>query len=194
MNRREQIIQVVVNKIKQNNLASQISLASIAKEVNIGKSTIYEYFDSKEELLKAAFFTFIEETVHSVTLADDISTYTFEELFKNQMKRLLEAATQSRLIIETLQPKFAGRFSEQTRDEMKIIIDNIRDKIRGRFITFFEKGIEEGIVKDTMNELDGLMITNIVVGTIITYTYPNLQIEIDQVINKLYETIIKLVS
>ena len=39
LSRKEQIIEVVINKLKENSL-TDISLASIAKEVNIGKSTL----------------------------------------------------------------------------------------------------------------------------------------------------------
>lgn len=194
LSRRDQIIEVVISKIKQNNLPTDISLASIAKEVNIGKSTIYEYFSSKEELLKSALFTFLDETVNTVTLDEDITNLTFEEVFKEQMKRILLAASQTRIIIETLQPKFASQFSDGAREEMKQTMQGIRDKIRNRFYTFFEKGISEGIVAPTINELDGYMVTNLVVGTIITYTDPDINIGVDVVINKLYETVIKLVS
>ena len=194
MSRRDQIIQAVITKFKENNISASISLTSIAQEVNIGKSTIYEYFSSKEDLFKAALFTFLEETVEKVTLDEDISEYTFEEVFKKQMKQLLEAASQTRLIIESLQPRFISQFSDESRDEMKLTMEGIRDKIRARFIVFFEKGINEGIVTPSIDITDGYIVTSLVVGTIITYTDPNMTIEIDIIVNKLYDSIIKLVK
>ncbi len=193
MNRKDQIIQVVINILKQNAL-TDISLTSIAKEVNIGKSTIYEYFSSKEELLKEALFAFVEETINTVTLDEDITQFTFEDLFKEQMRRLLKAASTSRIILETLQPKFAAQFSEETRNEMKQTVENIRDKISKRFYTFFEKGIAEGVVSSNMTPLDGYIVTSLVVGTIFTYTDPKMELDVEVVNNKLYDSMLKLIN
>lgn len=194
MSRRDQILEVVIDKLMKNSLTSDISLASIAKEVNIGKSTIYEYFSSKEELLKSALFTFIDNTIKTVTIEQDTNFYTFKELFKEQMRRLLEAAALSRVVIETMQPKFAAQFSEEAREEMKSVMEGVRDKIRDRFISFFEKGIEEGVVSSTIDPLDSYMVTNLIVGSIITYSDPRIELELNLVVDKLYETVLKLLQ
>ncbi|HZJ99479.1 MAG TPA: helix-turn-helix domain-containing protein, partial [Tissierellaceae bacterium] len=49
--RREQIIKAAIKVFGRNNF-HKTKMDDIAKEVQIGKSTIYEYFDSKKDLFE----------------------------------------------------------------------------------------------------------------------------------------------
>lgn len=194
MNRREEIILATIKILKKNNFREDFSMSSIANEVSIGKSTIYEYFQNKDELLRAALFHFIAQNIEQVSIQDDIDKLTFEDLFKAQVTRLLEASNNSRVMIEAMRPKFMERLPEHVKNEIKTVMEGVRDDLRKRFIKYFEKGVKEGILKSSLTVLDGFVFTSLIAGAIITIGDPNQTLTVEEVVNKLYDTVVRLAN
>lgn len=194
MSRKEEIIQATIKVLQRNDFRDDFSMSSIAKEVNIGKSTIYEYFQNKDDLLRDALFHFIQQNIEQVTIQDDLETFTFEELFKAQVTRLLEASNNSRVMIQAMRPKFMEKLPEEIRMEIKVVMDGVRENLRQRFTKFFEKGVFEGVLTNKLTPLDGYVFTSLIVGAIITIGDPNQTLSIQQVVDKLYDTIVILGS
>ena len=192
MSRKDQIIEAAIKILHQNDFREDFSMATIAKEVNIGKSTIYEYFQNKDELMKAALMHFINKNIEQVSIADKVDEMSFEELFKAQITRLLEAANNSRVMIEAMQPRFVEKLPEEAKVEMKEIMEGIRSKLQERFMLYFAKGVEEKILTKQLSFLDGYIFTSLIVGSIITFSDPRQQLSVEEATNKLYETIVIL--
>ena len=51
---KDRIIEVAINHIKNIDQINHLTMASLAQDANIGKSTIYEYFKSKAEVIEKA--------------------------------------------------------------------------------------------------------------------------------------------
>ena len=193
MNRRDQIIEAVIEYFKTGDIKNDFSLTSIAKEVNIGKSTIYEYFSNKDELFKEAAQEYIVRIIGTIQLDVDYSVLSFEELFKMQMRTVFNAASGSRVLFETLR-KHRSEQMTGPKPEMRQIMENLRSELEARFLLFFQKGIEEGIISSTNQEVEGLMVSSLVVGTIVTYSDPRNKFTTDEVVDALYTTVLKIMN
>lgn len=192
MSRRDEIIDAVINILTESNFREDFSMSTLAKRVNIGKSTIYEYFQNKDEVLKASLMKFIQDNVRDVALEGDVTGMTFEDLFKGQVTKLLDAASNSRVIIQAMQHGFVEKFPPEMRLEMKELMERIRAQLQKRFISYFEKGITDGVMTNQLTFLDGYIFMSLIVGSIITFSDPKTVTPTEDVVNKLYETIIKL--
>ena len=60
MNRKDEILEAVINVFQQEGFSTDLKLSQIAEKVNIGKSTIYEYFKTKDEIYKEAILKIIQ--------------------------------------------------------------------------------------------------------------------------------------
>ena len=106
MSRKEQIINALIAKFGETGFNTDFTMSELAKDVNIGKSTIYEYFSNKDEVLKEALITYIHQIINDVDVIKNIDELTFEEAFKQQLKALFEAGFRSRTVMETFTPGF----------------------------------------------------------------------------------------
>ena len=84
---KNKILDCTIEMLKAGDIDT-ISMSKIASSANIGKSTIYEYFSSKEELVKEAL-----KRVIDIALEDFLSVKmgkTLYESYYNHMKKGLE--------------------------------------------------------------------------------------------------------
>ena len=51
MARKEEILDALIEIFRAQGIGSDFTMSQLAKEVNIGKSTIYEYFKTKDSLI-----------------------------------------------------------------------------------------------------------------------------------------------
>ena len=74
----------------------------------------------------------------------------------------------------------------------KEINKTLRSKIEERFVSYFQKGIQEGVINPQHTMGNMLTIPSMVVGAIIMYTDPQFKTDIEVVIDSLHAAIIKL--
>ncbi|WP_018248795.1 TetR/AcrR family transcriptional regulator [Orenia marismortui] len=108
--KRKEIIEGTLMALSKKEL-SELKIADIAKEINMGQSTIYEYFKNKDELIKQALEYFLQEL------------YIPEE---NEELTVLE---EFELILE----KFKRQIEEERTNEINILIDVFYQGIKGDF-------------------------------------------------------------
>ena len=196
MSRRNQIIDALLDLFNEDGFTSEFTMSQIAESVNIGKSTIYEYFSNKDELFMATVFKFIENSIDEVRISDDIIDQGFEAAFKAQLSALLKVANKSRRLLEALSPTFRKKLPEEGQGKIKLIVEQMRVQLTQRFTGYFEKGIEEGIIKANQEIENAFVITSLVVGSIISYSNAeeDYGFTIEQVVNKVYDSVLKILN
>ncbi|MBE0700534.1 MAG: TetR family transcriptional regulator, partial [Acholeplasmataceae bacterium] len=105
---KDKILGVVIEYIKNDTSYEKITLSKVAKSANIGKSTVYEYFGSKDEL--------IEETCrfllmhYQAILFGTLEAATFEAAFREQIKKILLVMKDAQNIMEIILNKHHDEF------------------------------------------------------------------------------------
>jgi AcrR family transcriptional regulator len=194
VSRKDQILDALIVTFNEKGFKTDFSMSELADCVGIGKSTLYEYFSNKDEILKDAVIKYVNLSIESVNIGSELVDLPFEEAFKKQLVIILSVASKSRNLLETINPGFVQKLPETMREEMKQKMESTRDQIRDRFISFFAKGMKEGIFDPNVDIKKASVVTSLVVGSIITFSDPNLSIDIDEFVDNIYEGVLKIMN
>lgn len=143
-NKTELIYQTTIELLNEIGL-SEISMSKIAKRANISSSTIYFYFESKEDLLIKLYFK-LKEQMHEkmfIGVTADMSVKAaFEKILRNYSSYIVNNQANFLLMEQFLDSPF--------------IQNACKDPNGGVFkpmYPLFERGIKEGLFKDSETNL-----------------------------------------
>ena len=151
--KKTKIIDAFMQLACENPNLQEISVKLIAEKAGIGKGTVYEYFDSKDEIIKDAVELIIDKMfVHY--LVDDYDNLNFEDALMKYIHNNYEAA------------KKVGEYSHYNsftiRETFKYV--NMKDFLHTKIMTLLlksvtlfktrvvDRGIEEGIVDPDIDD------------------------------------------
>jgi AcrR family transcriptional regulator len=159
--KRDRIIEAAARVFAQKGYAGS-SVADIAVKAEIGKGTIYAYFDSKEDLFFAVFEWFILQTGTaakvSVSHLGGSATQRLEVLSDSIMGMWDEIQDVFTLTIEF----WAASSSSQIRDRFKEAFRRLYNEFRGLVVALIRDGIERG---EFRSDVDSASIAAALVGT-----------------------------
>jgi len=126
-------------------------VADIAVQAEIGKGTIYAYFDSKEDLFFAVFEWYMMQTGAaakvSVSLLGGSAAQRLEALSDSIMGMWDEIKDAFTLTIEF----WAASSSSQMRDRFKETFRRAYEEFRGLVVALIRDGIERGEFRSDVN-------------------------------------------
>ena len=192
MNRKDEILGAVISKIQEEGFSTDLTISQIAKKVDIGKSTIYEYFKTKDDIFKEALLKISSDSINAIISVDNIESMSFEEAFKVQFKKILEVSYKSRLIYQVFSKDFIHRMPSSIKEDLKQRISGTRETIENRFMMIFIKGTEEGLLRKNINPSKSLVFSSLIVGAIFRYSNSTVEISLDNFVDEIYKTIVKL--
>ena len=134
---KDKIIDCTVEMLKAGDIDT-ISMSKIASNANIGKSTIYEYFPSKEELVKTAL-----KRVVDIALDDFLSVKmgkTLYESYYNHMKKGLEIAYDA---IKLVGYPSTNNISFMNKEEINEMVSGALLPVFERLVEIYNQGVEE---------------------------------------------------
>lgn len=190
MNTKEKIVTTVVEMLKQNVKYEDISMALVAEKVGIGKSTIYEYFNSKSELLLYCTEKLVDQLVHDL-FDFDLNQYTFHDALIKQLQCFLKY---------NISPYYAVPFITENKtlftdefDKVEEFLIELQNKISGRFSLIFKKGIEENIIKHIDNKYVFYVLNSIIFSSVAIHTYLK-ENEKAEFFETVFEVIVKVLN
>lgn len=192
MSRKDEILDAVISKFQEEGFSTDLTISQIAHIVDIGKSTIYEYFKTKDDVFKEALFKISSQSIDEVINIPGIENMKFEEAFKVQFSRILEVSLKSRIIYQLFSKDFIHRMPESIREELKNKMEETRVIIEKRFFLIFVKGVEEKQLAIDENPLNSIVFSSLIVGSIIRFSNSNIEFNLKEFVDKIYETVIKL--
>jgi len=120
---------------------NSLTISQIAKTAGVGKGTIYEYFENKEDIVFEIITTFIAEhekkllqLVEASTTTKEKLFYFFYLLFEDELARKQLKVYKEFLAISLIsEPEEMLDFSQQCHEKFAIILNKISEegKIRG---------------------------------------------------------------
>lgn len=194
MSRRDQILDAVVDLFKDKGFRSDFTMVEIANTVNIGKSTIYEYFKNKDEILKEAVYRYMEQNIKILSERTTNENDSFEDAFKSEIRNVLGIASKSKTIIQTVSPNFMHNVPEEIRGEFKLKMEELRQTLTKRFTGYFQRGLQEGVFTGELNLEKAFIITSMVAGSILIFDSESSQFSIDQTVDLLYSNVIRTIN
>lgn len=190
MNRKDQIIDAVITRFQEDGFSNDLTITEIAKSVDIGKSTVYEYFKSKDELIKDALIKMFTCNTEKIISIDNIENMCFEEAFKTQIEILFQSASESRIMFEVFSKDFHSHPAIQR--ELMTNMHGVKEQIEQRFIMIMMKGITEGLIKMDMDPMGVNIMSGLVIGSLIRFSDSTSGLDLNDFVNKVYESVVKL--
>ena len=147
MARKDEILDALLDIFKQKGVGSDFTISELAQKVNIGKSTIYEYFKTKDDILKEAIHRVIGTTMTKVINRGEIEETTFEEAFKSEMYFLFGLAENSRFLLNFITPELRKSMPDPIKEGMKSQMQNVAKFYEKRFEKIFSFGFQYLLIK-----------------------------------------------
>lgn len=149
-NKKHRIIQAAVLVFAQKGYSSA-TVADIALQAEIGKGTLYAYFDSKEDLFFAVFEWFMLQTGAaakvSVSLLGGSAAQRLEALSDSIMGGWDDIKDAFTLTIEF----WAASSSSQMQDRFKASFRRMYQEFRGIVVSLIREGIKRGEFRPDIN-------------------------------------------
>lgn len=191
MSTKEKIVQTVIEMLRQNVKYEEISMTMVAEKVGIGKSTIYDYFKTKSELLIVAVYQYMNLISHEL-FDFDINNYNFHDALIKQLQCFLN---------NNITPDFALAFITDNKtlftneiNKVEHYLLNLQNKITKRFEDIIKKGIEEQIIYINNNQNIVYVLNSIIFGAIAVQCRLNKSDKKVDIFESIYEAIVKLLN
>lgn len=182
-------MEAVVKHLTNDFNYDKISMSGIAEMVGIGKSTIYEYFDSKESLLLEATGYLFEEYIKKMA-AFEYDQMTFHEAFCKLIQELIvlnenKDSTIKFFLLSNPRPEMVDK--ETIEKHLKNFTKCIEERVK----KVFDLGRAQGIINDESNSQATFIISSLFMGSLCHHLKTR-QFTDDEYIELLYQTVIKI--
>lgn len=190
------IYEAALSFVYENHDYNSIKVADIAQRANIGKSTVYEYFDSKEQVIGEALIYMIRKGIAAFELLVD-EDRGFKETYFMLMSNLSKmSSNRSMYNIMTMNQDNLDihvaikRILHVQLEELRDIYFNMVEKI-------VDKSVQEGIIPKRPSRYDWQ--TAVLCSMTCIFVHKQFRDEFNditeaEVLDKAYNTYIKLLS
>ncbi|MGD9412882.1 MAG: TetR/AcrR family transcriptional regulator [Desulfobacterales bacterium] len=143
VNKKERIIEAAAQVFARSGY-SNASIASIARQANIGKGTVYEYFNSKEDLFFAVFEWFQKKTEKAAVVGiSDLGGGAADRL-KALNDSLMGLWNEIKDVFVLVMEFWAASSSTQMRQRFKAAFKQLYDDYRRVVSALIQDGINSG--------------------------------------------------
>jgi len=158
--RREEIVGVTLRLVAENGF-QKTSMREIAVLANMGKSSLYDFFKTKDEIIVYAVEKIIEETIQKFQriIADEASP---EQCLRKIMRNHLEVPKQYRTVLMWVNTE-SDHLEEEYRKRLKAMRYKYQDIIK----SVIENGESAGIFRKT----DAGLLTRLLINSVMAIVY-----------------------
>lgn len=196
MSRKQEVIDVVLDKIKDGGLNVDFTISELAKSVDIGKSTIYEYFNTKDEIVDEALNQILDETVQELLSYRLGENVTFEDAFKGLLRKMFNLGESHSYLMRYIQLEYQEKAPSMIKPEMLEQINSLRNHYEKLFTEIMLQGVNEGILNIDYNMKKAFVIQSIVAGGIMRFLNCKVEVLIssEDAIDAIYEAVLTIAN
>lgn len=195
MSRKTEILDALIDIFRNQGVSGDFTMAQLAHQVNIGKSTIYEYFSNKDEVVQQAIIRVMEDSIAKIKQSE-LKEGTFEAQLKNEMTTILEIAIESRFLFNLITPGLNHLLPPECRQELQGEMKSVMEFYQARYFQIFMKGVEEKELNQDLLQESGMLIASLITGSIMRYANANIDLQddfdIQLYVDKVYKAIKKI--
>lgn len=189
---KDKIIQVLVEHIKQGSNLNDLSLSKIAHEAEIGKSTVYEHFKSKEDMISSTYAYLLNQ--YKSILLEPIEMVDFKSSFKVQILRILFVMRDAKNIMDAIMDIQLDGIPS-LKQEHQTLMENIQIEMNARFIEIMKLGIQSGEFNPTkVNPYAKYIIQSLISGLLLSYLKEDMGLTEDGITDLIYNQVLKALN
>jgi AcrR family transcriptional regulator len=189
------IFEAVIQLIRENGFNSSIKISDIANRANIGKGTVYEYFNTKEELMTETILYIIDENKKFIINYDEVNKIDVQKILENLIKRILKTNLN---IFSIFAYKDISNFFNQ---DFQLIITKKLNQLNSETFDYFkaiiEKGISEKIFSPSYTPFEVEITLNTITMSCMNFVkhkHENQQVNEAEFISNLIKMIMKMLT
>ncbi len=191
-NKRESILQAVIDHIKNEGLITNLTIAEIAKKADVGKGTVYEYFQSKDEILAETLFYLLD--ISSLQLINQNNdSLDFKQSLYQHIESVLKMSQEYANLDTFFMTEDIGRVLKQEfKQKMKNRMMELKNKYEEYLTGIINKGVAEGLFRPIEDSYIIYIIGNTIVSSVTYYTHEEHDLKYNDFIDKVCNLIIKI--
>jgi AcrR family transcriptional regulator len=189
---KDKIIQVLVEHIKQGTNLNDVSLSKIAQEAEIGKSTVYEHFKNKEEMISSTYAYLLKK--YECILLENIPMLDFKTAFITQINRILCVMMDAKSIMDAIM-----NIQLDGIPTLKLEHQNLMEHIQVQMNTRFTEIMQLGIVEQKINLSNVTPFTKHIIqalisGLLLQYVKKEIDLTDEGICELVFEQVIKVLN
>ncbi|MFC4401555.1 TetR/AcrR family transcriptional regulator [Gracilibacillus xinjiangensis] len=141
--KRQNIKEAALDLFTRNGI-KKVSISQIAKEANVSQVTIYNYFDSKENLLKEAMEYYVEKSFEHYQRLLDASIP-----FPDKIEKMIFQKTE---ITGTIHEEIYAYFLDNSEEQASYLEKIYQEKSVPFFQQLISEGKESGFIREDLSE------------------------------------------
>ncbi len=192
MNKREKILEKVLAILSQNDTEKSLTISNVAREMDIGKSTIYEYFTSKDEMIEEAMRLLLKKNRESLIDESELEELSFERAFKNHMRRSLDLAKSNEIIRNFAHHPEVIKLPKSTKEAMMMTIIEHNTHLEKSLIDMFDKGEREQLLRGPLSQKRFRTIEAMILGLHAAFSWQLDDWDMETQIDDLFESLIMI--
>lgn len=192
LSRKSEILEAVINKFEEEGFAADLTISDIAAKADIGKSTIYEYFKTKDDMCKEAIVLIIQRTVDGMISVEGFDDMNFEDALKGQLKSILTASVKGRMTFQILSRQLSTKLPEDVEKDIKSLMEDLAKLLEKRFASILMKGAVEGAISIEPSIKSEIVFSSFVVGSLMRYSGKYYEMPVDEYVDIIFDTIVRV--
>lgn len=144
LDKREKILIAALKLIKQRKNVNNITISDIAMHAGVGKGTVYEYFDNKEDIFEKAIYYFVSTSVEQVIEVDESAS--FHEQFAQLIERINRTVSEGADVLDLFLNEHALSLAGSRKDGVGDAGNVLRKKVYAIFLSLAKKASAEGLI------------------------------------------------
>lgn len=189
---KEKLLHTLVNYIKNGEDIGSISLSKIAQDAEIGKSTVYEYFESKEKMVIETYRHLLKH--YESILLQDLQNMDFKGALFEELSHTLFVMKDARLLMEAIMK--APHHHEFRIDEaLKQEINLIQIAMEKRFINIMYLGAVEGLYPYREPSKNRTYVTRAIIsGLMFQFVNDEMDLSENELLELIYQELVRVLK
>lgn len=189
---KEKIIEATVDFFKEQAHYEQITLTKVAKRAMIGKSTVYEHFESKEALIEETCSYMLES--YARTLFEPLVIESFSSAFREQIERILTVMKDAQAVVDVLFSHKQGLMIPLDSKTLEARARALKERMNERFEMIFSQGRAEGRFSLMKDSNVRFVISAIISGLLYQYVNDEMDLSKEQLLDLIEQECVRVLE
>jgi len=186
------ILEVVLKYLAHDEKNDALTISNIAKDTGIGKSTVYEYFKSKDDMITDALSMLMKKNLETIMDVEGFDTMDFESAFKSHLTKLFELAENKEMVHDYSHHPDIALLPKDKKEKLLYEMHEITKSFQKRLDAILTKGIEEDVLASPITAIRRQTIESMIFGSVVATVNPFATMDYQAMIGDLYEALLAL--
>ncbi len=190
--KKQAICEATLQLLSEPSETNKLTLNAIAKKLDIGKSTIYEYFHNKAQIIESALGYLIDQHLESLLSDTSILNQSFEVAFKNHYQTLLDLYQNKQSLQEMMSHSDVAQLPKENKEAVLLKMISAFNQTQQRLYQILSIGVKENILEKTIDKTQLQTIEALIFGSLLAMAQPYNDWNQPDMIEAIYRNVIRL--